>query len=108
MSFLTGSICLSDIPKEVIKKVTCKDGVTRYYVNIVVGDKKKPLLDDDGKIRSDHYISCQPRPDERKEGVNYFIGDMRLWVPTALSPTREEIENAPPADMEGPIDDLPF
>ena len=33
---LIGSICLSDIPKEVIKAVECKDGQTRKYLNVAI------------------------------------------------------------------------
>ena len=31
---LTGSICLSDIPREQMKKVVCKDGKERIYLNV--------------------------------------------------------------------------
>lgn len=31
MAILSGSICLSDIPREQMKKIKCKDGVERIY-----------------------------------------------------------------------------
>ena len=36
MAILSGSICLSDIPREQMKKIKCKDGVERIYVNVAV------------------------------------------------------------------------
>lgn len=33
MSSLFGSICLSEIPREQMKKVMCKDGKERIYLN---------------------------------------------------------------------------
>ncbi len=41
-SMLTGSICLTDIPKELIKEVKCKDGQLRKYLNVAIITKKKP------------------------------------------------------------------
>ena len=42
MSSLFGSICLSEIPREQMKKVMCKDGKERIFVNIFIGEKKTP------------------------------------------------------------------
>lgn len=39
---LTGSICLSDIPREQMKKVVCKDGKERIYLNVAVIERKEP------------------------------------------------------------------
>lgn len=109
MSFLTGSICLSDIPKEQIKKVMCKDGKERLYLNIAVCEKKTPLYDENGRVKVDHFISCAPvKKEDRKEGVNYFIGDLKKWQgnnQSSAAPTQEQISVAPSLSDEDP---LPF
>lgn len=102
MSNLLGSICLSDIPREQMKKVMCKDGKERIYVNIAVVQRKEPTTFGDRTYT--HFVSCSPRKDERKDGVNYIIGDLQTWNPQPSVPTAEQIEQAPPVTD----DDLPF
>lgn len=63
-----GSICLSDIPKEVMRKAA--NG--KVYVNISIAPRKEV-----GKFGHTHYITCRPKAEEVKEGVNYFIGDLK-------------------------------
>ncbi len=106
-SFLTGSINLSKIPKELMKKVTLKDGTTNIFLNIAIFAKSKPQTFGDGdKARTyTHSVSCAPPKDQRKEGVNYFIGDLEERTPTSNTPTPEQIESAPSLE---PQDDLPF
>ena len=99
MEIITGSICLSRIPKELIKKVMCKDGVERMFLNIAIIEKKEK-----GQFGDTHFITCAPRKEEQKEGVYYIIGDMKLYVP-APSVSAQEIDDAPSID---PNDDLPF
>lgn len=99
---LLGSICLSDIPKEVMKKVMCKDGKERIFLNISVCERKTPATFGDKTYT--HFISCAPKKDERKEGVNYFIGDLQTYEPQPRTPTAEQIANAPSVTD----DDLPF
>lgn len=97
---LIGSICLSSIPKEEIKKVMCKDGQERLFLNVaVIGRKEKSAYGDT------HFISCAPKKDERKEGVNYIIGDLKEWNPEPQMPTTEEIASAQPVTDD---DALPF
>lgn len=100
MGNLLGSICLSDIPKEQMKKVQCKDGSTRIYLNISVVERKTP-----SKFGHTHFISCAPKKDERKDGVNYIIGDLKEYKPVSSTPTTEDIDKAPSV---GSDDDLPF
>jgi hypothetical protein len=100
--FLHGSICLSDIPRELIKKVSCKDGKDRLFLNISVSKKKVP-----DHFGYTHFVSCAPKKEERKEGVQYIIGDLKEYVPPvsdAVQTTPKDIEAAPPAND----DDLPF
>ena len=99
MEIITNSICLSRIPKELIKKVMCKDGVERMFLNIAIIEKKEK-----GQFGDTHFITCAPRKEEQKEGVNYIIGDMKLYVPAPTVST-QEIDDAPSID---PNDDLPF
>ena len=102
MSNLFGSICLSDIPREQMKKVMCKDGKERIYLNIFIGEKKKPSTFD-GKTYT-HSVSCAPKKEDRKEGVNYYIGDLQTYEPQPLV-TAEQINAAPSVSDD---DDLPF
>lgn len=103
MSSLFGSICLTDIPREQMKKVMCKDGKERIFVNIFIGEKKTPSTFD-GKTYT-HSVSCAPKKEERKEGVNYFIGDLQTYNPQPNTPSAAEIEAAP---CVSDLDDLPF
>ena len=91
MANLYGSICLSDIPKELMKKVmTAK------------GEKKEPVTFDNRTYT--HYVSCAPRKEERKEGVYYGIGDLMESTFKNNIPSPEDINNAPSVDDS----DLPF
>ena len=98
---LYGSICLSDIPREEIKAVTLKDGSVKKFLNISVIERKEK-----GMYGDTHFISCAPKKDERKEGVNYIIGDLKTWASEPQMPTPEEIAAAPAVTPEE--DDLPF
>lgn len=100
---LLGSICLSDIPREVMKKVICKDGKEKIFVNIAVCERKEPVTFGDRTYT--HFISCSPKKEERIEGRNYFIADLQTWNPQPSTPTAEQIEAAPAVSEE---DDLPF
>ena len=90
-----GSICLSDIPTKEIKKVMCADGKERLFLSISVHENTEPKYGKDGKLISDHFISCAPKKEERDEGVNYIIGNLRTWTPPAEQPTPEQIAQAP-------------
>lgn len=100
---LYGSICLSDIPREQMKKVVCKDGKEKIFLNIFIGEKSTPSQFGDRVYT--HFVSCSPKPEERKEGVNYFIGDLETFVKKNNQPTVEDVANAPSVNEN---DDLPF
>lgn len=100
MAILSGSICLSDIPREQMKKIMCKDGVERIYVNIAVIEMKEK-----SQFGHTHFISCSPKKEERKEGVSYICGNLKEFVPQNTSPTPEDINNSPSVS---PDDQLPF
>ena len=103
MSSYYGSICLSDIPRSQMKKVMCKDGKEKIYLNIWVGERKEPVTF--GNNTFTHYISCSPKKEERKDGENYFIGDLQTYNPQPSAPTPEQIQAAPSVSED---DDLPF
>ena len=97
---LSGSICLSDIPREQMKKVTCKDGKERIYLNVAVIERKEK-----SQFGHTHFITCSPKKEEQKEGVNYIIGDLKEYIPQSNTPSPEEVSAAPAVK---PNDDLPF
>ncbi len=112
---LTGSICLSDIPKELIKKVETKqigsDGkpITKLYLSLAVMETAEP-----SKFGDTHFISCAPKKEERIEGRSYIIGNFKRWIPkNDTHVTQEQINNAPalsPEEVEEleKTNDLPF
>lgn len=102
MANLFGSICLSDIPREVMKKVMTAKG-EKVFVNISIGEKKEPVTF--GNRTYTHYVSCAPKKDERIEGVFYGIGDLMESNSAPVVPSPEDINNAPSI---GEDDGLPF
>jgi hypothetical protein len=104
-TFLTGSICLTDIPVSQMKKVMCKDGKERVFLNVAIFAKKQPQTFGDRTYT--HFISCAPKKEERIEGENYIMGDLETRSSKPQTPTTEDVANAPSfAPNEKP--DLPF
>ena len=99
---LIGSICLSNIPRSEMKKIKCRDGKERIFLNVAVVERKEK-----SQFGDTHFISCAPKKEERVEGVNYIIGDMKVWEPEPQIPTVEEIAAAQPFEP-GDDSDLPF
>ncbi len=100
---LKGSICLSKIPREVIKKVKCNDGVERKFVNFAIFERKEPVTFGDRTYN--HFMSVAPKKEERKDGVNYIVANLQTFQQQPTTPTPEQVEAAPPVS---PTDDLPF
>lgn len=100
MAILSGSICLSEIPREQMKKVMCKDGVERIYVNVAVIERKEK-----SQFGHTHFITCSPKKEERIEGKSYIFGDLKESVSQNTSPTPEDINSAPSVSDD---DGLPF
>lgn len=99
-NMIYGSICLSAVPRELFKRVKCKDGQERVYLNIKVVPRKEV-----GQYGHTHFVSCEPaNKDERKDGVNYIVGDMTEYVPKNSAPSAEEIA----ASKSAGESDLPF
>ena len=102
--FYTGSICLTDIPKELIS--TGNNG--KKYLNIAIFANK----DGANQWGNTHYMTCAPKKEERKEGVNYIIGNLKErggesanQVDNINAPKGEETA---PQQAGGSDDDLPF
>lgn len=102
MALLIGSICLSNIPRSEMKKIMCKDGKERVFLNVAVVERKVK-----SQFGDTHFITCAPKKEERKEGVSYIFGDLKVWNPEPQMPTAEEIAAAPPFEPSSE-DDLPF
>ena len=93
-----GSLCLSAVPKELFKKVTCKDGQERVFLNVKIVKRKEK-----SQFGHTHFISCEPK-EGRVDGVNYICGDLTEYVPKDAAPSPEDVAAAPEADA----DSLPF
>lgn len=68
MGKLFGSLCLSEIPRELIREG--KNG--KKYISIEVDERKTP-----SPYGDTHYVKAWCKAAERKEGVNYFIGELK-------------------------------
>ena len=92
---LHGSICLSDIPRDVIKRAA--NG--KLYVNIQINERRET-----DRYGNTHNITCKPKRDEVVEGVNYYIGHAQQWQqPSPI--TAEDVAAAPPVTTN---DTLPW
>lgn len=92
--FLTGSICISEIPKELFKKAD--NG--KIYLNIAVAERQT-----ESTYGDTHNIIASKPKDQRAEGEKpIYCGHLKRWNEQPKAPSPEDIQNAPPAD------DLPF
>lgn len=98
-----GSICLSDIPKELI--TTGKNG--KKYLNIEVGERRQP-----SQYGATHYVKASVKAEQRQEGVNYYIGELK---PSRFDNGQQVAQSAdvpmpPPQMFDAPNNDgdLPF
>ena len=102
MGKLFGSLCLSDIPRELIREG--KNG--KKYISIEVDERKTP-----SPYGDTHYVKAWCKAAERKEGVNYFIGELKpskYDAPTPPAPQpqvqAQDLLTQPAPD----VDDVPF
>lgn len=96
--FFTGSICLSEIPKDLIQWVVCKDGQRRAYLNICVVQRNEPKQFSNRTLT--HFIKCSVPRDKQVEGVNYYLGD--------LTKHDSNTSSANPTQNNTQSDELPF
>lgn len=106
---MRGYLDLTNLPKSQVKKVKFGDGKEHLIVNIAIFETE-PSYSVDGKMTSDHYITCAPKKDERIEGEKYGIGKMLTWQQKPQEPTEEEVKAAPSVgdDEKLPWDDELF
>lgn len=77
---LYGSLCLTDIPKELI--TTGKNG--KKYLNIVVNKRREV-----SQFGMTHYVKAHCKKEQQREGVNYYIGREHVhWFSACLQDTR--------------------
>lgn len=94
--FLTGSICLTDIPKEFITEG--KNG--KKYVNFAVSKRKEV-----SQFGETHTITVSKPKDQRKEGEGLtFIGGLKEWKGNGQQ-SSSPIQTTSTSAEE---DDLPF
>lgn len=89
------SICLSDIPKDKLKKAN--NG--KIYVNLVVAEKKEP-----DQYENTHTVFVSRSKEEREANTPIvYVGSGKVLKAAPVTP--QNIEEMPP--VENP-DDLPF
>lgn len=94
--FIRCSLCLTDIPKEAIRKA--ENG--KLYLSIVVSEKKEA-----DQYGNTHYIALSQTKEQREAGEKrVYLGDGKAYVPA--TPKVENVEAMPAAGVE--VDDLPF
>lgn len=95
MDNMYGSICLTDIPKELI--TVGKNG--KKYLRVTVSERRTP-----SRFGDTHYIKAYCRKEERREGANYYIGELR----PAQAADGTSAQAAAQAASGGAYEDLPF
>lgn len=91
------SLCLSDLPKEKMKKAN--NG--KIYMNLVVAPRREP-----DQYENDHTVFCDRSKEEREaNAVIVYVGAGRSIKPQGAA-TPEAVDNMPPADLMN--DDLPY
>lgn len=86
MGLITGSLCLSKIPKDKIKEG--KDG--NMYLNICIADRREP--DTYGNTHA-IYVS-QDKEEREAKADKCYIGSGKLYEPNP-APTAEQIAQMP-------------
>lgn len=89
---------------ELVKSVQLKDGTTHKFVNINVMEKQQP--DQYGHSASIK-VSC--KKEQRKEGVKYYISNLKVSQygnQQQQQPPQQQAPVAPPPAQQN--DDLPF
>lgn len=98
--FITASICVSNIPKEAIKKAD--NG--KMYISIVIAESKEP-----DAYENTHYIYLSQTKEQREaKEKKIYIGNGKAYQPKAVTPvTAEQVAEMPAISAEE-ADDLPF
>ena len=96
---MRGYLDLTNLPKSQVKKVKFSDGKEHLIVNIAIFETE-PSYNSEGKMTSDHYITCAPKKDERIKEEKYGIGKLLTWQQKPQDPTEEEVKAAPPMNND--------
>lgn len=96
MENLFGSICLTDIPKELI--TVGKNG--KKYLNIVINARREA-----SQYGHTHYIKAYCKREQQRDGVNYYIGELK---PSKMQSEQPHGHAQQPANVQTDNDDLPF
>lgn len=102
MANLFGSICLSDIPKELI--TIANNG--KKYLNIEVKEMRQP-----SQYGHTHTVKASVKKGERKDDVNYYIGNLKpskFGNETAPQAAPAAATPEPQFDASNDPNDLPF
>lgn len=99
MDNMYGSICLTDIPKELI--TVGKNG--KKYLRVTVSARRTP-----SRFGDTHYIKAYCRREERREGANYYIGELRPAKAAEADGTAAQASAPSAAPAGGAYEDLPF
>lgn len=99
MENLYGSICLTDIPKELI--TVGKNG--KKYLNVVINARREVSA-----YGMTHYMKAYCKREQQREGTNYYIGEFK---PSKMQPEQQSAHQSAyqpaPANVHTG-DDLPF
>ena len=101
--YLIGSICLSDIPKELITEFTTKSGKVKKYLNVAIFERKQP-----SEKGHTHFLSCAPEQNKRVEGMSYIIGNFKAGGTNSKSAETQPKQTETQKQESGKHDDLPF
>ena len=96
MENLFGSICLSDIPRELIR-TSEKNG--KKYLTIAIQERRAP-----SQFGYTHNIKAYAKRGEVPEGTNLYIGDLK---PSQYQDNAQS-QPVPQSQPEQQDDDLPF
>lgn len=101
MAGFYGSLCLTDIPKELI--TTGKNG--KKYLNIEIGERRQP-----SQFGATHYVKASVKAEQKRDGVNYYIGDLKPSRYDNNQPSQQTAPETPQQAFNQPNDDgdLPF
>lgn len=96
--FITASLCVSNIPREAIKKA--ENG--KMYVSVVIAEGKEP-----DAYGNTHYIYLSQTKEQREaKEKKIYIGNGKAYQPQPQVPVSAEDVAAMPSVTEE--DDLPF
>lgn len=99
MANLFGSICLTDIPRELIQ-TSEKNG--KKYLSVIIAERRTP-----SQYGYTHYIKAYAKRGEVAQEVNLYIGELK---PSQYGNDNQQQAAAPSPkpSAEGKDDDLPF